>query len=82
MFPNAVPPRVHCTERQRLGQAVVSAAAAMHAAQRAYDAAKGEQVRDHARIARLRDELTAAESAAREAQRQFDEHVREHRCKA
>jgi hypothetical protein len=82
MSPNAVPPRLRCAERLRLGQAVLSAAAAMYTATRACDSARGEQVRNHTRIARLMHELANAESAAREARRKFDEHVREHRCKA
>jgi hypothetical protein len=54
----------------------------MYAARRARDAAKNQQVRDHALIARLDGILAAAESAALAAQRELDQHVREHCCKA
>ncbi|HXA50981.1 MAG TPA: hypothetical protein VNV86_11780 [Candidatus Acidoferrum sp.] len=60
----------------------MDATAAMYAARRARDAAKSQQVRDHALIARLDGILAAAESAALAAQRELDQHVREHCCKA
>jgi hypothetical protein len=53
----------------------------MNAVKHEYDAAKSARTKKDTRIIKLASELSATESAAGDAQRAFDTHVREHQCK-
>jgi len=68
-------------ELRKLGTAVVKTVDLMYAAKREYEKAKSSPIQDEDQIFKLASELSATRSAARDAQREFDVHVREHHCK-
>ena len=72
--------REPCLERRKLADAVVQRLDLMNAVKCEYDAAKSARTKKDARILKLASELSATKSAAGDAQREFDAHVREHQC--
>jgi hypothetical protein len=69
-----------CLERRILADAVFERLDLMHAVRREHDLAKSAHTKKDARILKLASELSATKSAAGDAQREFDAHVREHQC--
>jgi hypothetical protein len=70
-----------CLERRKLGNDVGKTLDLMYTAEREFEKAKSSPFQDDTKIFRLASELSDTRSAARDAQRKLDAHVREHQCK-
>ena len=66
-----------CAERVRLSRPVVDAITEVYRARREYDSAKQKRSAD---VEAFSAALQKAREAERKAQREFDEHIRQHRC--
>lgn len=70
-----------CARRMHLSRAVMDSMAMMYRVKREYDdATRGPYGRPPEQISTLLDEMLTARERAQHSQREFDEHVHEHRC--